>query len=169
MEIHQVVVSATPGDAVTNSALECRSLLRQACRSEVFAYYIHPELHDDVLPLQHYGSRSTDITRDVLLFHASIGAPEVFAFLRRRPERLGIIYHNISPAPYFYPYDPAFAGLLEGGRRELRLLRDRAEITLADSQFNAGELIEMGYADVRVSPLIVDVSRMQRVAAGPAT
>lgn len=164
MEINQVVVSASPGDAVTNAALEYRTLLRNACRSEIYAQNIHPALAGDVLPLAAYSSHSNDLGRDVVLFHASIGSPEVFSFIRRRPERLGVIYHNISPAPYFFPYDPAFAGLLEGGRRELRLLRDRSVLTLADSEFNAAELRGMDYTDVRVSPLVVDASRLMSMS-----
>lgn len=167
MQIHQVVVSATPGDAVTNSALEYRALLRNACASEVFAQNIHPQLHGDVLSLAAYGGPRGDLQDDVILFHASIGAPEVFNFVRRRPERFGVIYHNISPASYFYPYDPSFAGLLEGGRRELRMLRDRSELSLADSEYNAAELREMGFSEVRVSPLVVDTARLRDLEPAP--
>lgn len=169
MEIHQVVVSASPGDAVTNSALELRSLLRHTGRSDIYAENIHPRLQDDVIHISGFATHSPKLTEDVILFHASIGAPEVFNFIRRRPERVCVIYHNISPAEYFYPYDPAFAGLLEGGRMELRLLRDRSVMTLADSRFNAEELREMSYRDVRVSPLIVDAARLRSMDPHEAT
>ena len=49
--IHQVLVSAAPGDAITNLALGTRRLLRRVGPSEIYAYHVAPELHDDVLPL----------------------------------------------------------------------------------------------------------------------
>jgi len=52
MEFHQVVVAAAPGDAVTNTALEYRALLRQVGPSEIFAAHRHPSIVDDVLPLR---------------------------------------------------------------------------------------------------------------------
>ena len=40
MEIHQLLVSASPGDAVTDAAFGFRKLLRQVGPSDVFARYI---------------------------------------------------------------------------------------------------------------------------------
>ena len=159
MEIHQVVVSASPGDAITNAACQVRDLLRQLGPSEIYSYNIHPDLIGDVLPLDSYTRRlRPQPAGDIIVFHASIGQPEVFSFLLDRPEQLVLVYHNISPAEPFLPYDPAFAGLLEAGRRELAILRDRVVLALADSEFNALELIELGYRDVRVVPLIIDIA-----------
>lgn len=164
MPFHQVLVSCAPGDAISNAALELRTLLRRAGRSEIFARYIHPEMMDEAFPLEEYEQRTTRNAdhEDVLLFHASIGEPAVFAFLEGRPERLVLIYHNISPAETFRPYDPAFAGLLDGGRRELAALAGRCVLAMAVSQFNADELIALGYRNVSVTRLIVDVDRLRR-------
>jgi glycosyltransferase involved in cell wall biosynthesis len=165
MQIHQVLVTASPGDASTNSAIELRDLLRQVGPSEVFARYIHPDVTDEIRRLDDYDRvrSSTNSANDLLLFHMSIGEPKVFSFIRERPERLVLIYHNISPAAPFMPYDPAFAGLLEEGRRELAALRDQTVLALADSQYNADELIALGYRDVRVARLIIDVDRLRAI------
>ena len=165
MQIHQVLVTASPGDASTNSALELRDLLRQVGPSEVFARYIHPDVAEEIRRLDDYDRlrSSTNSANDLLLFHMSIGEPKVFSFIRERPERLVVIYHNISPAGPFMPYDPAFAGLLEEGRRELAALRDQTVLALADSQFNADELVALGYRDVRVARLIIDVDRLRGI------
>src|SRR5688572_7468462 len=169
MQIHQVLVTASPGDAITNSALELRTLLRQIGPSEVFARYIHPAVADEVQSLDDYDRlrSSSNSAGDLLLFHASIGEPRVFSFISERPERLVLVYHNISPAAPFMPYDPAFAGLLEAGRRELAALRDRTVLALADSQYNADELIALGYRDVRVARLIIDVDRLRAIEPDP--
>ena len=170
MQINQVLVSASSGDAVTNAAFELRDLLRRVTASEIYASYIDPRLMGDVLPLRRYDRRASHRPeRDLLILHASIGEPELFRFLRHRPERLVVVYHNISPAESFLPYDPSFAGLLEEGRRELGVLADRAVLALAVSEFNAAELRALGYADVRVSRLVVDVARLRTTEPDPST
>ena len=71
MEIHQVVVTASPGDAITNAAFETRKLLRRdGGRSTLYARFIDPELLGDVLPLDHFPAPRPDLA---ILYHASIG------------------------------------------------------------------------------------------------
>ena len=172
MRFDQVVVTAAPGDATTGSAFEIRRLLRQVGPSDIFAYHVDPRLHADVLPLHdfhRYNRGGRHPTDDVILFHGSIGAPEVFSYLMSRPERIVLVYHNISPAGAFLPYDEQFAGLLESGRRDLARLARRVEFALAPSHFNARELTAMGYRDVRVWPLIVDLERMRSIEPAEQT
>src|ERR1700687_3689036 len=75
--IHQVLVAASPGDAITNMALGVRRLLRRVGPSEIYARHIAPGL-EDVLPLEPYGSHQP--SGSVLIFHASIGQAEVHEF-----------------------------------------------------------------------------------------
>ena len=90
MEFHQILVTARPGDAISNSVFELRSLLGALAVPDIYARYIHPDLAGEVLPLEAYGRRespSRGSHDDVLLFHASIGEPAVFSFVNDRPER----------------------------------------------------------------------------------
>ena len=167
MAIHQVVVSASPGDAVTNSALGFQEVLRRVGPSDVFARYIDERLHGKVFTLDGYASSASP--DDLLVYHVSIGEPEVVQFLLGRRERLVLVYHNITPPEYFADLDPAFASLLARGRAELELLRDRAALTLAVSAYNARELESLGYEDVRISPLPIDTGALQRLEPDPAT
>lgn len=161
MEIHQVIVTASPGDAITNAALETRTLLRrEGGRSDLYARFIDPVLLGEVLPLEMFPARRPGVA---ILYHASIGQAEVTKFLLDRPEPLAMLYHNMSPAEPFAPYDPSFSALLEQGRRELAMLRDRVALPLAVSCFNASDLQSYGYRDVAVAPLIVDASRLLSV------
>jgi len=172
MRFDQVVVTAAPGDATTGSAFEIRALLREIGPSEIFAYNIHPALQGEVLPLDEFRRNNRGSRRpadDVIIFHGSIGAPEVFSFVMGRPERVVLVYHNISPADAFRGYDPAFAGLLESGRRDIARLARRVQLALTPSHFNARELRAMGYRDVRVWPLIVDLDRMRSLDPDPQT
>jgi glycosyltransferase involved in cell wall biosynthesis len=165
--IHQVLVSASPGDAITNLALGMRRLLRRACPSEIYARHIAPALLGDVLPLTTYQPHHA--SRSVLIFHASIGQAEAHEFLTSRPEPLVLVYHNVTPGRYFEPYDPVFADVLALGRREVERLLPRVVCAIAASHYNAHELEEMGYRDVRVVPPIVDVRRLSRVEPRAST
>jgi glycosyltransferase involved in cell wall biosynthesis len=167
MEIHQIVVSASPGDAVTNAAFGLQQLLQRVGPSGLFARYIDPRLDGQVFPLSVYEACAHP--DDLLIYHVSIGEPEVVQFLLGRRERLVLVYHNITPAKYFATLDPAFAGLLACGRSELELLRDRADLALAVSAYNAAELESLGYEDVRVSPLPVDASALNGIEPDEAT
>jgi glycosyltransferase involved in cell wall biosynthesis len=169
MRIDQVLVGASPGDAITNDAFELRALLRDFGPSDIYARYYDASLAAEVHPLDAYQGRVEAGDDDVLCYHASIGEPDVMAFLRGRSERLVVVYHNISPAEGFRAYDPALAGLLDGGRLELAELAERTQLALADSEYNAAELRALGYRDVRVSPLVIDVGRLRSVPPHPGT
>ncbi len=161
MRIDQVVVSASPGDAITNFAQSLRRVLSSDVGSDLYAYYYHQDLEGDVKPLQDYTTRRRGNPRDLLVFHVSIGEPEVADLVLSRPERLVVVYHNISPSEPFRPYDPGFADLLDRGRAELRRLRPRTTAVLAESEFNAAELRALGFPNVAVVPLIVDLQALQ--------
>lgn len=144
---HQVIVGAGPGDAITQMALEIQSELREVGSSEIFARFIDPAMSDEISSLNDLPSARPN---DVVIYHSSYGDPEVTRALLRRPERLVLVYHNVTPSEHFVQHDPAFAAGLEWGRHELSLLRDRTVLATADSRFNADELIDLGFCDVRV-------------------
>jgi len=164
--IHQILVAASPGDAITNLALSTRDVLRRVGSSEIFAYHVAPALMGDVIELHKYRSQHA---RNLLIFHASIGQPAVHEFLTSRAEALVLVYHNVTPAQYFEPYDLNFAELLALGRREVEILRPGVVQAIADSAFNALELEAMGYRDVRVVPPVVDFHRFDGIAPREST
>lgn len=151
MTVHQVVVAAVPHDAITRHALRLRDALRTLGPSDLFARYVHPALAGDVRPLDGFPAAPGR----AVVFHASIGEPDVTRFLLGRPEPLAVVYHNITPAEFFEPYDPEFAARLRAGRAELAALRDRTALALGVSAYNAAELSDMGFARVGVAPLAV--------------
>lgn len=167
MEVNQLLVGAGPGDAITSMALQARTLLRQHGPSEVYAFHIHPDVVDDVRPMSAYPS-SPSLTR-TLIYHSSIGQPEVTKFLLASTDRLIVDYHNITPYELLLEVDPTFASLLAWGRTELALLRDRASLAVADSAFNENELRELGYTDVTVLPLGFRPGRLLDEEDDPAT
>ena len=159
MEIHQLIDTAAPGDAIMNDALALRAQLRQVTPSLIICdRSAHPGLEPEIVPTAAFArSRRTSGTRsvdDVLIVHASIGNESLHQFVMSRPERLLIRYHNITPSSYFRAQNPFFADLLDLGREHLAELVERSIGAVAASAFNAAELVDLGMpADrVRVVP-----------------
>src|SRR5690606_3719288 len=91
----------------------------------------------------------------IAILHLSIGSDVNLAF-RALNCRKVILYHNITPPDYFRGYQEEIVASLRRGREQLALLRDCAEVNLAVSQFNAGELTTAGYRQVGVVPLLMN-------------
>jgi len=169
MAIHQVVAGAAPGDAVTGAALRLRGLLRRIGPSDVYAGLVDPALAGEVWSVDEYEARAGTGAGDVLVYHAAVGEPAVAAFLQRRPEPLVLLYHDITPAAFFAALDPPLAHRLAGGRAEVAGLRRRVVLPLAVSGSSAAGLEALGYRDVRVSPLPLELSALRELEPDPAT
>ncbi len=155
--IHQFVAGFRRGDAISQAAVVMRRRFRAwgrdaeiVCEARRTDPQERHEIRDlaDIVPGLAPG--------DVVILHLSIGTPVnlVFAGLKCRKV---VLYHNVTPAHYFRFCNPALAADLELGRRQAETLAGTAAVNLADSVFNASELTAMGYRDVRVLPLMIDV------------
>ena len=166
--IHQFVAGFTHGDAISNEALVLRRLFRSwGHESEIISELSHilPELRGQARDVAAYvPSAGRD---DVVLLHLSIGSAvnDVFASL---PCRKAILYHNITPSHYFRLLNRRTAHNLEKGRRQTEALAGAASLNMADSRFNADELTALGYRDVKVLPLVLDLEAL-RTAPDPRT
>jgi glycosyltransferase involved in cell wall biosynthesis len=148
--IHQVLLGAAEGDAITQMALSLRSELEKFADSEIYALLQHGDLmKDSTLPLREIPNSEVV---DVLLYHSSIGWQGMTDFLLSRTEKLAVSYHNITPAHFYETYQPEFARDLQLGRTELELIRKKVVLTVADSYFNAEDIKQHGYHEVVVIP-----------------
>src|SRR5206468_4010158 len=77
-------------------------------------------------------------------------------------------YHNVTPAQYFAPYDPALFRLASLDRAELGTLAAHTDLALGDSEYNRLELDALGFRRTGVFPIAVDTSRVTQPAARPA-
>jgi glycosyltransferase involved in cell wall biosynthesis len=163
MIINQWVPAAHHGDAIGDSARRVRDLLRaQGHESNVFALTIDEALTNDVLPFADGSARRGDLT----IFHYALPSPmtEAFASL---PRGRVLQYHNVTPAAYFAPYDPALFRLAALGRQELATLAGRVDLALGDSEFNRQELEALGFTSTGVFPIAVDTARITRSVSRP--
>jgi glycosyltransferase involved in cell wall biosynthesis len=143
------------GDAIGNEALQIQRHLRAAgYDSEIFAERVHPRMAHLARPLHEYPSVSSP--RTVCLFHFSIGSAAE-RLIYHAPDRLVAIYHNITPAHFFLGFHPHLAGLCYHGRRELRAFAERTELALGDSEYNRRELVEAGFRQTGVLPIVHDL------------
>jgi glycosyltransferase involved in cell wall biosynthesis len=142
------------GDAIGHEALRVQQILRnQGFDSDIFAESVHPEMAGKARKLWDY--RGVSSPDNVLILHFSIGAG-VSTFAYHLPDRLLLIYHNITPARWFVPYHEHLAGLCYHGRRELAAFVERTSLALGDSEFNRAELEAVGFHPTGVLPLLLE-------------
>lgn len=160
--IHQITAGFRRGDAISNAALLMRGVFRSwGCRSDILsrAKSIAPDMRREARDIQDaLAELGPD---DVAILHLSIGNPLNLVFRDLRC-RKAIIYHNVTPSRYFKLLDPRMAENLDLGRSHLSMLADVADLNVAVSAFNAGEMREAGYKDVKVLPLPIDISSFMR-------
>ncbi|MGC9522837.1 MAG: glycosyltransferase family 4 protein [Anaerolineae bacterium] len=155
-ELHQFLVGATPGDAITDSALLLRSWLRGlGYDSHIYAESIHESLASEIRPYLGYSPRSPAAT---VLLHHSIGA-DLVDYLLEAGVRFILIYHNVTPVTFFEHVDPRLAHQVKRGRKQLDALRAKTLLALGDSQYNELELVSVGYENTGVLPIVFDESR----------
>lgn len=156
MAFYQVLASASSGDAVTQSAFSIQEAMAPETESSIYAVQFDPSLVYRLKPLIDLEAGP----EDVVLVHYAIGNSRFDEFLKNTSARLILMFHNITPSSEYREIDPDFAELLETGRETLARMADRYEFAITPSHYNADELREMGYSDVRVIPLIVNTKSL---------
>ncbi len=152
--VHQIIPVLAPHDAVGNHTLQLRDALRAAgIESEVFSEMRLGHHRDTGLAIADYPAERS---ADLLIYQSSTGST-IVDWLLKRPEPLAVNYHNITPASFFESWDDQGAASMRRARVQLGALARRSSLALADSPFNAAELTDLGYAPVRVAPLLLDL------------
>jgi len=160
--IHQFTAGYTRYDAISNEAAMFRDIFRrQGFRSEIYSEgrNINKTLRDAVRDAATYAAEANP--GDLVLLHLSIGS-EVNDLFQTLPCRKAILYHNITPPSYFDRVNIQTAAHLSRGLRQTAALAGAATVTMADSRFNASELEALGYRDVRVLPIVLDMDSITR-------
>jgi glycosyltransferase involved in cell wall biosynthesis len=159
--IHQLLPNLACGDAISNQATFQREVLRDlGYQSEIFVQDLDDRMQELGRPIEPGAIASSDS----LLYHHSIGTALTPHAIRHRGPK-ALIYHNITPASFFEPWDPAYARLLETGRRSLMELAPTFPISAGDSEYNAAELRQAGFHAPRVLPIFVDPLRWDQPPA----
>jgi glycosyltransferase involved in cell wall biosynthesis len=159
--IHQFVPTFERS-AVGDHIVQVREVVRSlGLRSEIFAQVVRPDLADVGRQVDDYARAVKPQPGDVLMYHMAQGGA-LADVVARRPERLIVDHHNITPARFFTAWEPDIVANVLWGRRQLAALAGRAELGIADSSFNASELLDAGYRSATVVPILVDTSTFDR-------
>ena len=158
--IHQVLATLGYGDAIGHEVLGIQRVLRTAgYESDIFA-----ETADDRLEALTRDYRElVDCSHpdNLLLHHFSLGSRAsrtAFAL----PDRMALIYHNITPPEYFVGLHRRLARQCFRGRRELRAYADRCDLAMGDSEFNRLDLVSLGFPRTAVLPVVPDLTHLDR-------
>src|SRR5436305_6755729 len=136
MLVNQWVPAAHKGDAIGDSARRVRDLLRAMGHdSDIYALTIDDDVREDVRRFPDPAATRGDLT----IFHYALPSPMTAAFAALDTGRV-LQYHNVTPAAYFAPYDPALFHLTSLGRAELTTLVGRVDVALGDSEYNRQDL-----------------------------
>jgi len=160
--IDQVIPAIIEHDAVSNHAFEAQRLLRElGFASEIYAAILGPGTEGRV-------RRIAELPRltggeQWLLYQSSIGSPVAETFARHPGPKL-LDYHNITPAELVERWIPPLADESRLGREQLRQLAPLVHGALADSAYNAEELVAKGFREVTVVPVLIDAANLQATA-----
>ena len=158
MGVHQLVPVLEEEDAIGNYALNLRDALRaEGFDSRIFVYETRAGQEAETLPFQEH--RRFSSPENILIFHTAIGSP-LADYFTGCPDKKLLIHHNITPARFFAPWDREVGYLAYQAREQLAAMAKTVSATLADSPFNARELVELGYPEPEVIPLIFDWERL---------
>ena len=154
--IHQFHSGSGYGDAVTNSMVLIRRLLRGfGFFSNIYVEHVAPELKGEI----HYYKKLSIKKSDILMIHHSLGH-DLGEWIVNLPCRKVLVYHNITPEEFF-PTQPVIRYYCRLGREQLKKFLPYMEKAVGASKLNVEELIACGYQDVTEIPLLIDIDLLR--------
>jgi glycosyltransferase involved in cell wall biosynthesis len=160
IRVHQVLATLGYGDAIGHEVLGIQRVLRSAgYESEIFVetadYRLEPQTRDyrELVDVSH--------PDNLLLHHFSLGS-KASRTAYALPDRMALIYHNITPPEYFVGVHRTLARQTFRGRRELKAYADRCDLAMGDSEFNRADLEALGFPRTAVLPVVPDFSHLDR-------
>lgn len=157
--VHQVLATLGYGDAIGHEVLGIRRVLLDAgYESEIFVETADPRLEH--LTRDYRDLASASAPDNVLIHHFSIGS-RASRIAYALPDRMVLVYHNITPPEYFVDVHPLLVRQCYRGRRELSAYCERCDLALGDSEFNRQELEAMGFPRTAVLPVVPGFSHLE--------
>ncbi|OQY44874.1 MAG: hypothetical protein B6242_11710 [Anaerolineaceae bacterium 4572_78] len=154
MQVHQFYPSLSYDDAISNQIVNIQDILLQlGYRSEIFCEqqpFLAKRQAKQFIKYVPYSSPD-----NILLLHFSRAySSQIMTNLKKIPDRKILIYHNITPHTYFAGVNEIVFESTQMGRKQLKELATITEAGWGDSQFNCHELMENGWTNIAVLPII---------------
>jgi glycosyltransferase involved in cell wall biosynthesis len=146
------------GDAIGNEVLGIQRALNKAgFESDIFVQTADRRL-------EHLTREYPDLIQasdpsNILIHHFSLGS-RASRVAYAVPDRMILVYHNITPPEFFLGVHEQLAAECFTGRRELAIYRERVDLALGDSEFNRQELESLGFNPTAVLPVVPDFSHL---------
>jgi len=157
--VHQVLATLGYGDAIGNEVLGIQRVLRRAgYESEVFVETADRRLRH--LTRNYLKLPDASAADNILIHHFSIGS-RASRIAYALPDRMILVYHNITPPEYFVDVHPLLVQQCFLGRRELGFYSSRCDLALGDSEFNRSELDAAGFPRTGVLPVVPDFLHLE--------
>jgi L-malate glycosyltransferase len=149
--VHQMGSVLSVGDAVTNHIFEIDRRLRQwGVSTRVYGADVSNSPGTRAERDSAFGER-LESREDLLVYHYSAYCDNYRLFQRARCRKV-LIYHNITPAEFYRPYDARYESLCARGRAVLSELAD-CDLALGVSDYNRRELVAAGFPPERTGLL----------------
>lgn len=163
MRITQLLPSVHSGDAVGDSAFEIHQALQaQGIESHILGVNIDEHLKARSIDFRHFAQYdSPDATH---IYHFAVPSPITYAFKEAKGRKI-VIYHNITPPHFFEGFSEELVTITTTGRHEIKLLAECTDMGLADSEFNRLELVQYGYKQTGVLPILLNFDKYKTPAA----
>ena len=158
--VHQVLATLGYGDAIGHEVLGIQRVLHGAgFTSDIFVQTADPHLE----PLTRDYRELVEASHPdhILIHHFSIGS-RASRIAYAVPDRMILVYHNITPPEYFVDVHELLVEQCFKGRRELRAYPARCDLALGDSEFNRQELEALGFAPTGVLQVLPDFSHLEQ-------
>ena len=156
--VDQVLATLGYGDAIGNEALGIqRTLVTAGYDSRIYVQTADPRVEDLT---EDYRDLIDDSHPDrILIHHFSLGSRAsrvAFAL----PDRMMLVYHNITPPHYFRDINVTLMQQCWDGRRELSAWAPRCDLAVGDSAFNQAELDALGFPRTGILPVVPDFAHL---------
>ena len=156
--IIQFSAGFNPGDAISNEMLMLKSYFQEiGFLGEIYSENIGKDTNGLAKKYNSYNEKEFDF----IIYHHSIHSA-VLEFIEKLNSPKALIYHNVTPSHFFEPYDLKLTYYLKRGREELKGLNGKFQMYFADSEFNKKELIELGFSNVTVLPIIYNFEKLKK-------
>ncbi|WP_419917525.1 glycosyltransferase family 4 protein [Candidatus Poriferisocius sp.] len=150
-----LIPQISTGDATSNHTRLIQKLLEEKGTKVRIVVERRTRSASRALPIDKWKANAR-----VSVLQHSIGS-EVAQCVIRKKVPIVLNYHNITPSSYFEAWQPELAKSVERGRHQLGELASLTIRGIADSEFNARELRELGIDDVAVSPVLWQLGKAE--------
>ena len=154
MKIVQLMPTISFGDAVSNDAIALKKAIEEmGYMTNIYAENIDTRLPKGVAAsVKFFPSLSK---KDIVIYHLSTGTQLNYTVDKLSCRKI-MIYHNITPAHFFAPYNLDASVRCAEGVKGAKYLASKMDYVLADSEFNKNQLVKMGYnCAIDVLPILI--------------